>query len=203
MVVLRKRIGRGRLIAGIALHFLVPAYALALMADAALGRAPAGLAAWLPHALVLGGWFLLAYGGAAMVLAGLGALSDRGALTDRGAEAPHDPGGEDGRLAGALAAAQGRFGVEADRLLASLAEMRPDWGESQTREIARDIIRLLESALAAREAGGEALALRTTAALGSLTEAITRQCGEAARLARDEAHAMANYVEAKYGQKID
>jgi hypothetical protein len=64
-------------VAGIALHFLVPSYALVLVGDAALGHAPHAWAAWLPHALGLGGWFLAAYGGATVLASGVAALADR------------------------------------------------------------------------------------------------------------------------------
>jgi hypothetical protein len=58
----RRRVSRAKLVAGAAVHLVAPAYALALVGDAALGHAPATLAGWLPHALALGGPFLLAYG---------------------------------------------------------------------------------------------------------------------------------------------
>jgi hypothetical protein len=51
----RKPISRARMAAAIAVHFIVPAYGLVLVADAALGHAPGTLAGWLPHALALGG----------------------------------------------------------------------------------------------------------------------------------------------------
>jgi hypothetical protein len=75
----RRRVSRAKLVAGAAVHLVAPAYALALVGDAALGHAPATLAGWLPHALALGGPFLLAYGAAALGLTGLAALADRAA----------------------------------------------------------------------------------------------------------------------------
>ena len=205
---LPRRIRRGRLVAGIAIHFLVPAYALTLVADAALGHAPGTWAGWLPHALRLGGRFLMVYGGAGLLLTLLAGLIDRMArkTTPPDADAAEAADISRADLARTLASAQGRFGAKADALLHRAAALSPDHRDSQTREIVQDIRRLLDAgraALDAENAPGDASGTRTVAALDTLVRALEEKSRETALLARDKAHTLANYVAAKYGEKID
>lgn len=199
-----KKIGHGKLVAGVALHFLAPAYVLVLVADAALGHAPTTLAAWLQHALALGGPFLLLYGSAAAVVAGFAALADR---RPRKAPPPADPAEASARdLAGALAAAQGLFGVEGDALLDRLARLPCDHRDSQVRDIVSDIVRLLtaaNAAIAAEPDENGQLGQHTISALATLAAALARKSRQSGLLARDEALTLANYANAKYGREID
>ncbi len=180
-------IRRSRLVAGIALHFLAPGYGLVLVTDAALGHAPHAWAAWLPHALHLGGWFLAAYGGAAVVASGLAALSDRrqrGAVTDM---APQP-------LAPAVAAAQGCLGAAADLQLARIASLAaPD----EAGPIAQDIIRLLAASRAA-PATDPAVQQGTAQALATLADALEHDLRQRSGAAQDQALVMARYIDLKY-----
>lgn len=199
-----KRVRRGRLMAGIALHFLAPAYGLALIGDAALGHAPATWALWLPHALALGWQFLLAYGGAALLLTLLAGWSER--LARPKAEEPEMAVISKATLAQSLARAKGCFGAQADALIDHARQLTPDYHDSQTREIVCDIARLLEAghaALAADAGQEEGSEARTIAALEVLVCALEQKAKESALLAHDEVHVLANYVTAKYGEKID
>lgn len=191
-------IRRGRLVAGIAIHFVAPAYVLTLVADAALGHAPPNWADWLSHALALGGPFLLAYGGAAIVLTGLAAWSDGKPA------APQEDAISQSRqaLAASLAQARGRLGGAVDALLDRAAGLAPDHSDSQTREIVRDINRLLDASLLALDAAPAQQAQlcdRTGAALAKLVEALERKSRETTLLAQDKAHTLANYIDSKYG----
>lgn len=180
-------IRRSRLVAGIALHFLAPGYGLVLVTDAALGHAPHAWAAWLPHALHLGGWFLAAYGGAAVVASGLAALADRrqrGRVTDT---APQP-------LAPALAAAQGRLGAAADLQLARIASLA---ALDEAGPIAQDIIRLLAASRAA-PATDPAVQHGTAQALATLADALEHDLRQRSGAAQDQALVMARYIDLKY-----
>lgn len=195
------RIARSRLMAGIALHFLAPAYLLWLLGDAAMGRAPGSWAGWLPHALGLGLPFLAVYGAASLGLIAAAAVSDR-----IGRRPQVD--GQDGLtdLRQSLAVARGRLGGDIEVLLEKIAAMPLDHRDSQVREIARDIARLLDAEMAASHGHGapqDASGARTMAALDTLIRALDDKSRESALLARDRVHTLANYVAAKYGEKID
>lgn len=187
-------IRRSRLVAGIALHFLAPGYGLVLVADAALGHAPGTWAAWLPHALGLGGWFLAAYGGATVVATGLAALADAAltdaALGDRRAQAQDGPLD----LPMALVAARGRFGPAADAQIDRIAALV---GDGQAGPIATDIVRLLSASSAAPNPD-PALQRHTAQALATLADALDAQLRAQASQAQDRALVMARYIDLKY-----
>lgn len=179
-------IRRGRLVAGIALHFLAPGYGLVLVTDAALGHAPHAWAAWLPHALHLGGWFLAAYGAAAVVASGVAALADRRQRVQ--AAPPAVP------LAPALAAAQGRFGAAADAQLARIASLA---APTEAGPIAQDIIRLLAASSAA-PASDPGVQQGTAQALAILADALEQDVRQRSGAAQDQARVMARYIDLKY-----
>ena len=178
-------IRRSRLVAGIALHFLVPSYALVLVGDAALGHAPHAWAAWLPHALGLGGWFLAAYGGATVLASGVAALADRRRLPAANAS----PG-----LATALSAARGRFGASADVQIDRLATLAVS---DESGPIAQDVLRLL-TASAAAPGDDPALQAQTAQALATLADALEQAQQDKAGSAQDQALVMARYIDLKY-----
>lgn len=183
-------IRRSRLVAGIALHFLAPSYALVLLGDAALGHAPHAWAAWLPHALGLGGWFLAAYGGVAVLASGVAALADRRRLPAAGASQT---------LATALATARGRFGAAADVQIDRLAALAaPD----DTGPIAQDVLRLL-AASAAAPGGDAVLQAQTAQALAALADALEQAQRQEAGAAQDQALVMARYIDLKYRPEND
>lgn len=203
-----KRISRSRFMAGMAIHFLAPAYLLLLIADAAMGHAPETWAGWLPHALELGGAFLVIYGGACMALIALAAMSDRigGARADTHGEASDPAAKSRSDLSQSLAGARGRFDGDVEALLEQIAAMPLDHDDSQTREVVQDLKRLLDASGAAidRADGAQApLRRQTTAALGTLQQALEARSRESGILAQDEARTLANYVELKYGEKFD
>lgn len=179
-------IGRGRLVAGIALHFLAPSYGLVLVADAALGHAPGTWAAWLPHALGLGGWFLAAYGGGAVVASGLAALTDRRGRAKARSDAPD--------LYATMAAARGRFGADADAQLDRIAALAAQAGNGP---IAADIVRLLAASSAAPTPDA-ALQRHTAQALATLADALDAQVRAQVGQAQDQALVMARYIDLKY-----
>lgn len=198
-----RRIRRSRFMAGVAIHFLAPAYILLLIADAAMGRAPGTWAGWLPHALRLGGWFLLIYGLASLALIALAAAGDR-----RGAQREtHDPAAQSRwELSQSLAGARDRFGEDVAALLDQIAAMPLDHDDSQTRQMVQDLQRLLDAAGAALDkADGAQAPLRrqTAAALATLKQALEARSRESGILAQDKARTLAHYVELKYGEKFD
>jgi len=180
-----KPVRRARLVAGIALHFLAPAYGAVLVADAALGHAPHSWATWLPHALALGGWFLPAYGGTAMLACGVAALADR----RRPAPALPDAHA----LPLALHAARGRFGPDADAQLDRIAALAAPDGASP---VVADILRLLAASGAAPGSIDPAIQQQTARALGVLADALAEEGGAA----RDQALVVARYIDLKYRQ---
>jgi hypothetical protein len=187
-------IRRGRLVAGIALHFLAPGYGLVLVGDAALGHAPGTWAAWLPHALGLGGWFLAAYGGAAVLASGLAALTDRRNRARNRAKNRGGAGGDAPDLHVALAAARGRYGADGDAQLDRIAALGAQAGNGP---IVADIARLLAASSAA-PAPDAALQRHTAQALAILADALDAQVSAQVGQAQDRALVMARYIDLKY-----
>ncbi|MDE1915415.1 MAG: hypothetical protein KGJ57_08755 [Sphingomonadales bacterium] len=204
---LPRRIARSRMVAGIALHCLVPAYGLTLIGDALWGQTPMSWAQWLPHALALGGRFLVIYGLGAVALTLLTAAVERIAPQRTGAgEQDADARSGHAALMQAMARARGRLGPEGDALLDRLSDLTLDLDDSSTRDMLRDMARLLDAGAAAAPidaATRDMLNQRSLAALETLVDALEQKARDNAVAALDEVHTLANYVAAKYGEKID
>lgn len=189
------------MVAGIALHCLVPAYGLTLIGDALLGDAPASWAQWLPHALALGGRFLVAYGLASAGLTLLAALVERVAPGQGRQRAEVEQFSQAALLHG-LARAQGCLGAQGDMLLDRVSALSLDLDDSPTRDMLRDLLRLLEAVQAVSGPDG-VTQQRSLTALETLVEALEDKARDNAMAASDKVETLAHYVAAKYGEKID
>lgn len=197
-----------KLVAGAFLHFVVPAYLIALIVDTLLAMPrEAGAEAMLRHALPFSGRFLAAYGAIAIVASLLVAAVDPLLRARRRRRTSGD------RLTGShlsalhvarsVAQGRGRFGARADAALAAMGAARWDHGDPRYRSLSGDFDTLVHASADALAAATPErrteIVERTTRALGQLQDAL-RELNTAQEQRRDaDAQAAARYVELRYG----
>lgn len=193
-----RKIPLWKLVGGAAVHFIVPAYLVALGLDgwrfavASLG----GTEAWLAHVPGISLRFLGAYAALGLGATGVAAMIDRSAP----AQDPEPPSGAvDLRMA--LAQGRGVFGPQADVALERIGALRVDPGDAAMARMIRDLAAMVAAGCAAL-AGEDAAQIRslTTEAIERIEQEMARHVQAGADEARDRVHAMAGYVGQRYGQ---
>jgi hypothetical protein len=195
-----------RIVAGGFLHFVLPAYLVALLAEFVV-VGPATAAAWLGGVLPFSGRFLLAYVALAIGCSGLAALADpwlRARKRRRTARAPADDAGlSRQQLARAIGAGRGALGVEAAELLRAMELGRWDHDDPRFQALARDldeVVRTSTTALRTAPADRRAAIAGVAAATLRHLDAARRDLeADASREDEHAAHTAARYVELRYG----
>lgn len=205
---IRKPISAWRIVGGAFLHFAVPAYVV-IVATVTLFNAPAGASTTdlARSALSHSGWFLAGYLmlalaatlAAAAIEPMLGFVRGRRDATDttQAANASRL------RVTKAIADARSLPGGDVQRLIDSIAMPRWNHDDSRFQALSQDLVQVVQAMTAANATASdksrpEIIALATRSlrqidiGLSSLTE-------EQARLDHGDAHAVARYVENRYG----
>jgi hypothetical protein len=196
-----------RLVAGIFLHFAVPAYLIAALIDWAVVAQADNLPALLRELVPFTGIFLLAYAAATLVCS-LGAAGlDPILRARRERRLAADPSirwrQSEERLAQAISRGRGQFGVEADSILDRLADHRWNHADERFRALATDlddvVARSAEALAHVDPAHRPAIAQVASDAIAHIGQGLdTLQACENDR-AENEARSIARYVELRYG----
>jgi hypothetical protein len=192
----KRKIPLWKLVGGAAVHFVVPAYAVALGVDGwRFAMAGGGdLAAWLAHVPGASGWFLGIYGVLGLGATGLAALAGPGQ-----AAAPALDGAE--HLRAALARGRGMFGPRGDAALERIAALRLDGTDAQLAPMLRDLAAMVAAGCEAMAGGeDEGLSAMTAGAIERIAGELEALAGAGAQEARDKVRVMATYVGHRYGQ---
>jgi hypothetical protein len=197
-----------RLVAGAFIHFIIPAYLVAALADWLLRAETEGTGgSFLRHLLPFSGWFLILYA-AAMLLCSLGAagldrlLHRRRAL--REAEDPAVAAKRSGqRVAAAVRQGRGRFGAEADAALEQMLHRHWIHADARFQALSTDLGAVVQrSALAldrATDDGRAAIVDMTRAAIEHVGQGLDALEAAERQRAESEARTVARYVELRYG----
>lgn len=193
-----RKIPLWKLVGGAAVHFIVPAYLVALGLDGwrfAAG-ASGGIEVWLAHVPGISLRFLGAYAALGLGATGMAALLDR-STPEKASEPPS--GGADLRMA--LAQGRGVFGPQADAALERIGALRVDPGDAAMARMIRDLAAMVAAGRAALT-GQDAAQIRalTTEAIERIEQEMARHAQAGAQEARDRVQAMAGYVGQRYGQ---
>jgi ElaB/YqjD/DUF883 family membrane-anchored ribosome-binding protein len=190
-----------KLVAGAFVHFVVPAYLVALVIDTLLAM-PSGatVETMLRHALPFSGEFLVAYLAITVFISLGAAIIDPLLRARRKRQVRHDPMAatrlSEQRLQCAVARGRGLFGAPADSILQAIKAARWDHGDPRYRSLSADLEDVVRTSA---EAPTDAIAETATRALAHLQDALhdlNHAQGER-RLA--DAKAAARYVELRHG----
>jgi len=196
-----------RLVAGVFLHFVLPAYVVALAVDLLLFAPDLPLPLMVLQALPFSGWFLLVYALIAIAGTALAAALDplfRARRARRDARDPATPTRHSEQLlAEAVRQGRGQFGQTGDEILQ--APRRGRWAHADARfqSLSRDLAQVVRTATAAlasadveRRATVKETALR---GLNGIAAGLHELELEASRRDEGDAQTVARYVESRYG----
>ena len=197
-----------KLVAGAFLHFVVPAYLVAVIVDTLLAMPKdAGAEAMLRHALPFSGRFLAVYAQHALAVSLGAAAVDPLLRARRRRQARQSPQAgawlSARHVARSVAQGRGRFGARADAALAMMGATRWDHGDPAYQSLSADLhtlVRASADALSAAAPDRQAeIGERATRALEQLQDAL-EDLNRAQDQRRDaDAQAAARYVELRYG----
>jgi hypothetical protein len=197
-----------RLIAGVFLHFIVPFYLIALIADVVLfGETGASVAAILGHVLRISPALIGGYAGIAALVSLAAALIDPLLRARRAGRRACDPrwGVEraERQLRGAIAQGKGLFGSQADATLARLGAAQWRYEDPRYRSLVRDLVDAIKASARAIESSPPA---RSAELVGMTSVTIERIAAAHRHLVEDgagederKARILAGYVELRYG----
>jgi hypothetical protein len=196
-----------RLVAGGFLHFVLPAYLVALVVDLLLFAHAATFEAMLRQALPFSGRFLLVYGAVTLAGSVVAAALDPLLRARRGRREARDPGAaarhSEARLVDAIGQGRGRFGGDADAVLQAIRSGRWQHDDPRFQALSRDLVEVVRTSLAAlastdreRRAGVVETAER---ALRGIASGLRELELEASRRDEGDAQTVARYVESRYG----
>jgi len=196
-----------RLVAGGFLHFILPAYVIALAVDLLLFAHGLPLPQMLLQALPFSGWFLLVYTLIAVVGTALAAALDPPFRARRARREARDPAGPARRserlLAEAIRDGRGQFGPGGDEVLQALRGGRWMHSDARFQALSRDLAQVVRTSTAAlASADGERRAsVRETALRGlrGIAAGLRELEFEASRRDEGDAQTVARYVESRYG----
>lgn len=196
-----------RLVAGGFLHFILPAYVVALAIDLLLFAQSLPLSHMVLQALPFSGWFLLAYTLIASVGTVMAAALDPLLRAHRVRRAARDPAAparrSEQQLAEAVRQGRGQFGQAGDELLQALRRGRWSHADPRFQGLSRDLAQVVRTATAAlASADGERrVIVRETAlrGLSGIAAGLRELEVEASRRDEGDAQTIARYVEARYG----
>ena len=188
-----RKIPLWKLIGGAAVHFIVPAYVVALGVDGwrFATRGGGDLAAWLGHVPGVSAWFLGAYAALGLGAAGVAALvAPAGAPVDAGSP-----------LREAMARGRGAFGPQGDAALERIAVLRLDPEDGAAGRKLRDLGAMVAAGRAALDGrDDERIRAMTAEAIGTIATELEERARAGAEQARERAQIMAHYVGQRYGQ---
>jgi len=196
-----------RLVAGVFLHFILPAYVVALMVDLLLFAHDLPLPRMVLQALPFSGWFLLVYAliaiAGTVLAAGLDPLF-RARRARREARDPAAPARRSERLlADAVQQGRGQFGQAGDEVLQALRSGRWAHADSRFQALSRDlaqVVRTATAALASADAERRATVKETALrGLRGIAAGLRELELEASRRDEGDAQTVARYVESRYG----
>lgn len=201
-------IRRWRFVAGTFLHLVLPIYILAVGADALIVASNgASTEAIMRHALGFSWRFLAVYAGVAVLATLVAAALDpilRRARRGPSAIDRQPAQLSAARLTAALRRGRGRFGAQADALLASIGAARWDHADPRFQVVARDLASLVsasaEALAAAPPAKKAEIASMTTGALARIASGLDQLTQEHSARAEDAARTVVNFVAARYGR---
>jgi hypothetical protein len=196
-----RKIALWKLVGGAAVHFVVPAYLVALGLDGwrFAVASSGGIEAWLAHVPGISLRFLGAYAALGLGATGTAALIDRTARPAPGAAAEPQAGAADLRMA--LARGRGVFGERADAALERIGALCVNPGDVAMARMIRDLAAMVTAGRAALDGEDEAqIRALTTEAIERIEQEMARHAQAGAQEARDRVHVMAGYVGQRYGQ---
>jgi len=197
-----------RLVAGAFLHFIIPAYLVAALADWLLRAQTDGSGeSFLRHLLPFSGWFLILYA-AAMLVCSLGAAGlDRLLHRRRSRREAEDPAvaakrsGQ--RLAAAVRLGRGRFGAEADAALERMLHRHWLHADARFQALSSDLASVVRRSVhaldRATDDGRAAIIDMTRAAIDHVGQGLDALEAAERQRAESEARTVARYVELRYG----
>jgi hypothetical protein len=196
-----------RLVAGVFLHFILPAYVIALVVDVLLFARDLPLSQMVLQALPFSGWFLLIYTAIAVLGSVLAALLDRPLRVRRAWREARDPSTPARRseqlLTEAVRQGRGQFGHAADEVLQALRRGRWVHADARFQALSNDLAQVVRTSSAAlasadpeRRASVKDTALR---GLRGIALGLRELELEASRHDEGDAQTVARYVEARYG----
>jgi len=196
-----------RLVAGVFLHFILPAYVVALAADLLLFARDLPLPRMLLQVLPFSGWFLLVYALIAVAASTLAAVLDPLLRAERNRREARDPAAPVRRseqlVADAARLGLGQFGPSGDALLQEIRGGRWVHEDPRFQALSRDlgqVVRTSAAALASADAERRA-SVRETALRGlrGIAAGLRALEVEASRHDEGDAQTVARYVEVRYG----
>lgn len=198
-----------RLVAGAALHLILPAYLVALgVAWAAAGPGGAGALAFVGR---VSARFLVIYAALAVTASVVAALADPPLRRVRARAEARDPAAPARRAATRVARALRRLeaigGVRIAAAVAAARAARWDWADERDQAVAADLSRAADAFLAAHATAPPPeraeVADLAAAALERIAGAVTALAAERARLDRGDAAVHARYIAQRYGAAPD
>jgi hypothetical protein len=200
--------GSWKLVAGAWLHFVAPAYLVAIPV-AALATAPPGATTSTLLRLALGysGWFLLAYAALALLsIAAVAALEPalRSGQARREARDPRLAArASERRVTRAVMDGRRQLGDEALRILDAIQGERWHHGDARDQALSADLAEAVRTSIAAiRSAAPERrdeIAALSAASLRRIDSALATLHAERGRLDEGDARTVARYLELRYG----
>jgi hypothetical protein len=195
-----------RLVAGGFLHFIIPVYLVAALADWLLGAGGNG-EAFLRHLLPFSGWFLAVYAAAmlacSLAAAGLDPVLRRRRARRQAADPAAPARRSELRLAGAVRLGKGKFGAAGDEALEQMLRRRWVHADSRFQALSADLEAVVQrSAQAldrATEGGRAAIAEMACAAIDHVGQGLDALETAERQRAEGEARTVARYVELRYG----
>lgn len=196
-----------RLVAGAFLHFVAPAYLVAVpLACLALAPAHATAHDFLRLALPISGWFLAGYLTLALAATTLTALAEPLVQSNRARREASDPRllarASEHRVARAIADGRRQLGKDAVRILDQIQGPRWDHGDLRFQSLSADLTELVRTTIAAVETAPPAkrpeIEALATESLQHLEEALATLHAERAQLDEGDARTVARYIESRY-----
>jgi hypothetical protein len=197
-----------RLVAGAFLHFIAPAYLVAIPV-ACLATAPAGATLSTLARLAIGysGWFLLAYTALALLATATIAAIEPGFRSNQARRQAKDPRvaarASERRVSRAIADGRRQLGLDAVRILDSIQGPRWDHGDSRFQSLSTDLAQVVGTAIAATDSAPPErraeIATLSTTSLQRIEDALAALHAERSKLDEGDARTVARYIESRYG----
>lgn len=197
-----------KLVAGAYLHFVAPAYLVAIPV-AALATAPPGAttATLLRLALGYSGWFLLAYTALALLsVAAIMALEPafRSSNARREARDPRVAArASERRVTRAVVDGRRQLGTDAVRILDAIQGERWHHDDPRDQALSADLAEVVRTSIAAIRtaplARRDEIAALSAGSLGRIDQALAQLHAERGRLDEGDARTVARYLELRYG----